>query len=81
MKKKTILIAGGSGFIGSNLLKSCLEKNWKVVSLSLNNKRNNKKKNVSYINFDISDKVILRKKLNQIKFDYIVNLAGHINHS
>ena len=34
---KTILITGGSGFIGSNLVKVLLEKKYKVINLDILN--------------------------------------------
>ena len=78
--KKKILVIGGTGFIGSHLIKRSLKNGWQVTSLSL--KKNKKKifKNVRYINVDFSDYYKLKSKLN-FNFDYIVNLGGYINHS
>lgn len=78
MKKSTILITGGSGFIGSHLIDKCIEKKLKVICLYLRNKI--KKKGVNSIALDITKKTLLFKKLNKYKIDYVVNLAGHINH-
>ena len=78
MKKNTILITGGTGFIGSNLIKMFKKKGWDVISLSLNKK--NKIKGIKGINLNVSNKKILFKELNKHKIDYIINLAGHINH-
>ena len=36
MKRKKILIVGGTGFIGFHLAKKCLDLNWSVVSVSTN---------------------------------------------
>ena len=77
---KSILIAGGTGFIGYHLAKKCLNLNWSVTSLSSKYPKNSKKvKGVNYLVIDISNK----KKLSKIKrnFDYIVNLAGYVDHS
>ena len=81
MIKKKILITGGTGFIGYHLAKRCLSLNWSVTSLS-NNKPPKKRKlsNVRYIICDITKKKSLFDKV-QKKFDYVVNLAGHVDHS
>ena len=78
---KKILITGGTGFIGYHLAKRCLSLNWSVTSLS-NNKPPKKRKlsNVRYIICDITKKKSLFDKV-QKKFDYVVNLAGHVDHS
>ena len=77
---KKILITGGTGFIGYHLSKRCIKLGWSVTSLSSNSPKLNKKiQGVKYIKVDIRDK----KKLFRIKkdFDYIVNLAGYVDHS
>ena len=78
--KKTILIAGGSGFIGYHLAKKALKRKYSVSIIST--KRPFKKrhlKKVKYIYCDVTNKKKLKKKLNQ-NYDYIVNLAGYVNH-
>ena len=81
MNKKEILITGGTGFIGYHLSKKCLELGWSVSSLSTKKPKNLRKlKKVKYIFCDISDKKKLKKKLS-LNFDYIVNLAGYVDHS
>ena len=80
MKQNKILITGGTGFIGYHLSKKCIKLGWSVTSLSSNSPKPNKIiQGVKYIIVDITDK----KKLFKIKkdFDYIVNLAGYVDHS
>ena len=77
--KKKILIIGGTGFIGINLSKHCLKKNWHVTVLS-RKKPNIKIKKITYIFADISKTKDLKKKI-KLNYDYIVNLGGNINHT
>ncbi len=78
---KKILITGGTGFIGYHLAKKCLKLSWTVTSLSSKKpKRFRKLKNVKYLICDISNQKSLKKKIN-LDYDYIVNLAGYVDHS
>lgn len=81
MIKKKILITGGTGFIGYHLAKRCLLLNWSVTSIS-NSKppKKRKLKNVRYAICDITKKKDL-KNIAKLNFDYVVNLAGHVDHS
>jgi len=82
LKKKTkILIVGGTGFIGYHLSKSCIKKNWNVTSISTRRPKKKRFLNkIKYVICDISQKNELKKKINE-KFDYVVNLGGHVDHS
>ena len=79
--KKNILIVGGTGFIGYHLAKKTLNKGWQVTSIST--KPPKKKRylpKVKYIFCDISKKKSLEKNIKK-KFNYVVNLGGHVDHS
>ena len=79
--KEKILIFGGTGFIGYHLAKESLRRGFKVISLSKNNpvkKRHLKK--VKYIVADISNKSFINKIIKE-DFQYVVNLAGYVDHS
>ena len=79
MKKKRILITGGTGFIGYYLAKKCLSRGWAVVSFSKNSpKKARYLKNVKYLKGNLSIKKDLRV-LTQ-NFDYVVNLGGYVDH-
>ena len=81
IKKKRILIIGGTGFIGYYLSKKSLEKGWSVTSISLKKPKKKKYlKKVKYIFVDISKGKLLKKKIIGF-FDYVVNLGGHVDHS
>ena len=56
-KKSHLLIAGGTGFIGSYLAKKAIKKKWEVTSLSLTKPKKNRKINsVKYLIGDITKK-------------------------
>ena len=78
---KKFLRTGGTGFIGYHLAKRCLKINWSETSLSTKKpKKHRKHKKVKYIICDISNKKKLKKKINT-NYDYVVNLAGYVDHS
>ena len=78
---KSILIAGGTGFIGFHLAKKCLSMNWIVTCLSTNKpKKNRKLQKVNYKICDVSNYSQITKKIKS-KYDYVVNLAGYVDHT
>lgn len=81
MIKKKILITGGTGFIGYHLAKKCLQLGWNVTSLSTKSpKKIRRLKKVKYKICNLTDKKKLKKFLKN-NFDYVVNLAGYVDHS
>ena len=77
-----ILILGGSGFIGTHLLKRCIHEGLDCVCVSLKNTNNSQKsKNVNYLKLDINNYSKVKELLGGKEFDYIVNLAGYVDHS
>ena len=82
--KKKLLILGGTGFLGFNILKYAIKKNFSIVSVSKTKKPNigiKDKKNVIFLNLDITYKKNLLKLFNKYEFDYIINASGYVNHS
>lgn len=79
--KKSILISGGTGFIGYHLALKLVQKKFQVTSISTSfPKKNRYIKNVKYIICDISKKNELKKKITQ-NYDYVINLGGYIDHN
>jgi len=78
--KPSILIVGGTGFVGKNLLHVVRNLGWKCTVLSL---RNPKKceKNVDYIQVNLTNMTLTKSLLADRIFDYVVNLSGYIDHS
>ena len=80
MKKKTkILIIGGSGYLGFNLIRKLNKKKFLITSVSRKKSQERKKiKNIKYIKCDISKK----KELKKIKkdFEIVFNFCGNVDH-
>jgi UDP-glucuronate 4-epimerase len=83
-----ILITGSSGFIGFSVAKTFLEKGITVIGIDnfdpyysvklkkLRNDQLKKYKNYTFINADITNKVTLKKKISNIKIDYLFHFAA-----
>lgn len=87
MKKKKILILGGSSDIGKALIELLIEENWDVF-VHYNSKNNisslkNQKIKCFKINFLASEKIIENKIKNiiKVKFDACINLVGLVDNN
>ncbi len=77
---KSLLVVGGTGFIGHHIIKEAKKKNFSITSISLNKIKKKKfHKGVKYIRADISNIKNLKKKINK-KFDYVINAGGYGEH-
>jgi nucleoside-diphosphate-sugar epimerase len=77
---KSILVVGGTGFLGFHISKSAIKKRYRVFSISL--KKPKKKrflKGVKYIHADVTNFETLKKKFPK-KIDYIINAGGYGKH-
>ena len=82
VKNSKILVAGGSGFIGTNLMIDLISLGNEVISISKNNSKILRKINgAKYIFHDLC-KPIKKNKFPLINdIDYVINCSGYINHN
>ncbi len=78
--KKKVLITGGTGFIGYHLLKKCIELKMDVTCISSKPIRKfNIFRKVKYKICDLGNLSRLKRIINK-DYDFVVNLAGNIDH-
>ena len=82
MDNKRLLVVGGSGFIGSHLVRRALSFNWSVVSLSLSSFKLVPEigKDFRHYSVNLLDKHKLAETLTGGDFDYVINCGGYIDH-
>jgi nucleoside-diphosphate-sugar epimerase len=78
MKKKIFLVTGGTGFIGSNICKRLLQKNYNVKIFDNNSRGNfgkiaNIKNKIKFIKGDIRNEKLLNKSFKNV--DAVIHLA------
>ena len=78
---KKVLITGATGFIGYHLAKKLLKRKYQIFSFSRHNPVPKKKlKNVKYFYGDIT-KIKNLNVLKKIKYEYVINLCGEVEHN
>ena len=78
-KVKTIIVFGGTGFIGYHVCKRAVKKNFKVFSVSKKPPKIKRKiKGVKYLFFDITKYTNFKKIENS--FNIVVNASGYGKH-
>ena len=77
-----ILIVGGTGFIGTHIVKEALVRGLKVTIISKSHKPLSERiKDVEYLSVDISQQDNLCNQLKDKTFQYVINLGGYVDHS
>ena len=80
--KPSILIVGGTGFIGRNVAREAISRGLQVTIISKSDYSPDKRlKGVEYISVDITNEKILLSKLKDKPFDYVLNVGGYVNHA
>lgn len=78
----TILIVGGNGYIGQNIINRCISFKWDVYTLNLHfHNLNSRYKNITEIVCDVRNLENLKNALSKYEFTYVVNCLGYVDHS
>jgi nucleoside-diphosphate-sugar epimerase len=75
MAKKKLLIIGGTGFLGENLVRF-LKKKYNVFKTTYK-----KKKDFKILKLDLKNKTLIKNFFINNEFNYVINLGGYIDHS
>lgn len=78
--KEKILVVGGTGFIGTHIIKGLSLKKYIIFSLSKKIPKKKKIKGIRYIVSDITAFKKLKKKIFLNDFDHVINLSGYVDH-
>ena len=77
-----LLVVGGTGFLGTHILKKAVQLGWNTSSISLSSPRADRKiEHVRYILGDLVENHVVRNEVESISPDYVINCAGYVNHS
>lgn len=77
--KKTVLVTGGAGFIGSHVAKHCLDMGFEVIVLDdlSGGFEDHIPAGVEFINASVTDHELITSLFNKYKFEYVYHLAAY----
>jgi nucleoside-diphosphate-sugar epimerase len=72
--KMRVLVTGGSGFLGINLIRSLLKKDYQVISLDISEFNYSEKNQIEVILGDIRDKSLVNNLMKEV--DFVIHTAA-----
>ena len=66
---RNIIVTGGSGFLGQQLLKVCSEAGHNIVNIDLSKPRNEQYRSIPYVQADLSDPMSTHKAFSKAKMN------------
>ncbi len=81
MEQKTILVTGGAGFIGSNIVDDLINRGHSVVVVDnlLTGSKDNLNPKAKFYEVDIRDYDLLERVFNENPIDYVIHTAAQIS--
>ena len=78
-KKKTVLVTGGAGFIGSHVARHCLEMGFGVIALDdlSGGFEDHLPEGVNFVQGSVTDHQLITSLFNEHHFDYVYHLAAY----
>lgn len=79
LKRKNVLVTGGCGYLGKNLVQNLVDLGAEVHSIDI--VENHDHPEVNYHQVDLNNESLLNEKVSEIKPDLIYHLAANLNRS
>ena len=77
---RNIIVTGGSGFLGQQLLKVCSEAGHNIVNIDLSKPRNEQYRSIPYVQADLSDPMSTHKAFSKAKNEYMRGRLDDVFH-
>ncbi len=75
MNRKKLLVTGGSGFIGTNIIEEAIKKDFEILNIDIKEPKL-REHNKIWKNVDINDRAGLQDSIISFQPDYIIHLAA-----